>query len=235
MPTALPLINKKYHLFKSLSNANLICATSTRHSGNMSLVYGQTKDVLRNRKDFLGQLGIDYQDLVCAKQAHKSNVKYIKETDLGKGALVYGSSIPDTDAFITDKKNIPLAIFSADCLSIFLYDAKTPAMGLAHAGWQGTEQNIATRTVQLMQEKFNTPAHNLYISFGPAIRSCCYKVGEEFKDLIKLNKIQLLDSGVDERNIFDCKICTSCQNLDFFSYRKESNSCGRMMSVMLLR
>ena len=220
MPTALPL----------KSDLNVISAFSTRHQGNMSLVYGDTKDSLANRNYFLSNLDIGYRDLVCAKQVHGSCVRYAKEEDRGKGALSYDSSVTDTDALITDRKNLPLVIFTADCLSIFLYDPTTSAVGLVHAGWRSTRENIVTKTVQLMQQQFNSQTSNLYVGFGPAIRGCCYEV-----DLLGINKKQLLDLGVRETNIFDSNICTFCQNEDFFSYRKEGTACGRMIAVIMLK
>lgn len=229
---------------------DLICAFSQRPK-NMSLVFGYTSNSLLNRKEFLANLGIDYRDLVCAKQIHSNRVAYIYEKDKGRGALSYDSAISDTDAFITDKKNIPLAIFTADCLSIFLYDPKTASIGLVHAGWQSTKENISTKTVKLMQKEFNTKPQDLYVGFGPAIRDCCYEVGREFEDffscglklrnnnryldLAGINKKELLDLGVRQENIFDSGVCTSCQNNTFFSFRKEGKSCGRMMSVMMLK
>lgn len=236
---------------QSLSNIDLICAFSNRSLQNMSLSYGDTANSLENRKHFLGQLGLEYHDLVCAKQTHASKVMYAKEEDRGRGALSFESSIEDTEAFITDKRNLPLAIFTADCLSIFLFDSKTPAVGLIHAGWRSTKENIAAKTIVSMREKFNTAAKDLYASFGPCIRSCCYEVGSDFKeifpsgvdqkgsrfflDLIAINRQQLLSSGVKEQNLSDSEVCTSCQNEEFFSYRREGNKCGRMMSVMMLK
>ena len=244
------LKNKQYCLLEGFPNSALTCALSTRHFQNMSLFYGDTKDALINRQRFLGALGIDYLDLVCAKQIHSSQIRYAQEEDRGKGALSYDTAISDTDAFITNKRRLPLAIFTADCLSIFLYDPITAAIGLIHAGWRSTRENITAKTVQLMAEKFNTQAQDLYIGFGLAIRACCYEVDKEFGnlfayglterfnryylDLAGINKKQLLDLGIKEINISDSKICTSCQNDDFFSYRKEGSSCGRMMSVMML-
>jgi YfiH family protein len=245
------LKNKGYFSFENLPDLNLICAFSLRTFGNMSLLYGDIKNALNNRNNFLGCLGIDYKDLVCARQVHGSFIKYVQETDRGKGALSYDTAVANTDAFITDQKNLPLAIFTADCLSIFLYDTQNNSIGLIHAGWRSSQEKIVAKTIQLMQGKFNTQTKDLYIGFGPAIRSCCYEVGEDFKqlfsgeliqrnghyylDLLTINKIQLLDLGVKETNIFDSKICTSCQNKTFFSYRKDGKSCGRMMSVVMLK
>lgn len=229
----------------------LVYAFSSRASGNMSLFYGDTEDSLENRKTFLKDLGIDYRSLVCAQQVHASQSRFIQEVDKGRGALSYTTAIPGTDALITRERNLPLAVFTADCLSIFIYDRRTPAIGLVHAGWRGSRDHILGKTVKLMQEKFNSQVKDLSVSFGPAIGSCCYAVREDFsdfspRDLIKrnnryyldlprINKRQLLDSGVKEKNIFDPQICTSCRNGEFFSYRKEGKACGRMMSVMMLK
>jgi hypothetical protein len=217
----------------------------------MSLNYGDTSRALENRRLFLEAAGINYRDLVCAKQVHGDEVKFVNHQDKGRGALSYDNAITDADAFITNEKNLPLAVFTADCLSIFLYDPKDSAIGLVHAGWRGTQKNITAKTIKLMQQKFNTNPQDLYASFSPAIRGCCYEVGEEFKgffssgvverdnhyylDLVGLNKKQILDLKMQEANISDCGICTYCRNREFFSYRKEGDSCGRMMSVIMLK
>lgn len=245
------LNNNEYYLFQGFSNLNVACAFSTRHVNNMSLEYGDTRNALNNRKNFLSNLNIEHHKLVCAKQVHGGRVRYIRETDAGLGALSYDTAIDDTDAFVTDKKNIPLAIFTADCLTIFLYDPKTSGIGLVHAGWRSTKENIIPKTIELMEYKFNTNPLDLYVGFGPSIRECCYQVGKElneffpqdiirrsgryYLDLIKFNKRQLLDLGVKDTNIFDSNICTSCRNDMFFSYRKEGSRCGRIISVIMLR
>ncbi len=236
---------------RDLPNTDLICAFSNRRLDNMSLFYGNKANSLENRRIFLEQLGLDCRHLVCAKQVHSNRVRCVGEDDRGKGSLAYDSSIDDTDGFITDRKNVPLAVFTADCLSIFLYDNKTPAVGLVHAGWRSTKGNIAAETIKLMREEFGTRAQDLYVSFGPCIRSCCYEVGPDFRnlflqgivqknnryylDLIGINKQQLLGAGVEEENLSDSEVCTSCRNEEFFSFRKEGESCGRMMSVMMIR
>jgi YfiH family protein len=241
----------KYSPLGNLADGKLICAFSSRPFRNMSLFYGDTAESLDNRKNFLKPLGIDYRSLVCAKQIHANNIRHVKEKDKGRGALSYDTAIPDTDAFITDRKNLPLAIFTADCLSIFLYDPKTPAIGLVHAGWRSSKDHIAAGVLESMREKFSSRSKNIRVGFGPAIRSCCYEVGRDFRDyfsdglirkgsnyyldLVGVNKKELLDCGVDEKNIFDPEICTSCSGADFFSFRRQGNACGRMMSVAMLK
>jgi len=247
-----PVRNRKYYRFDNFPDLRLLCAFSTRFLGNTSLSYGDTAHSLENRKNLLKGLGIHYRDLVCAKQVHGSAARYIRQVDRGKGALSYDNAIADTDALVTDEKNVPLSIFTADCLSIFLYDSKTHAIGLVHAGWRSSKEEIAVKTVKLMQERFNTRPQDLCAGFGPAIRECCYEVqgecagifspehiiernGRHYLDLAGINKKQLLNSGVKDKNIFDSSICTACRNEEFFSFRKEGRDCGRMMSVMMLK
>lgn len=238
-----PLVN--------LGDSNLICAFSSRKDGNMSLSYGDASNSLANRESFLGGLGIDHRDLVCAKQIHASSIAYVTEEKKGSGALSYNTSLPATDSMVTDKRRLPLAMFTADCLSIFLYDAKTPFIGLIHAGWKGTRENVTAKTMQFIKKQFQTDMANFYVSLGPAIRSCCYVVDKSFSDffpfglekreefyyldLARINRQELLEAGVKEQNIFDSQICTSCQNQEFFSYRREGTSCGRMVSAVMLK
>ena len=235
----------------NLTDSMIVSAFSSRNHGNMSLSYGDTRYSLENRKNFLNNLDIDYRGLVCAKQIHASNIRYATEEDRGRGALTYDNSIKITDAFITDKQNVPLAVFTADCLSIFLFDPTIPAIGLIHAGWRSSKENITAKTIKQMQKLFNTKPSNLHIGFGPVIRSCCCEVAKDFidffpkcvserdgryyLDLVRVNKGAALDLGVKETNINDPKICTSCKNDEYFSYRKEGKSCGRLMSVMMLK
>lgn len=251
MSQSLLIKNSRNFLFSNLFGSEIVCGFSLRYSGNMSLCYADTKDSLQNRKVFLEDLGIDYQTLVCAQQQHGSRVKIVKKIDIGSGALSYATAIPDTDALVTSEKKLPLAVFTADCLSVFLYDSNHKSIGLVHAGWRSSKENIVVKTLKVMQEGFNTRTKDVYAAFGPVIRNCCYEVGQEFKyifpsdltekdgrlylDLIKINKKQLLDCAVKETNIFDLNLCTSCQSRDLFSFRKEGSSCGRMMSVIMLR
>lgn len=261
MPQNLLIKSSRNFLFNGLFDLEIVYGFSLRHSGNMSLYYSDTKDSprlsmqergsLENRRVFLEGLGIGYQTLVCAQQQHGSQVKIVNKSDVGCGALAYDTAISDTDALVTGEKNVPLAVFTADCLSVFIYDSNNKSIGLVHAGWRSTKENIAIKTLKVMEEGFNTSAKDVYAGFGPAIRSCCYEVGQDFKDifpsdlierngrlyldLVKINKKQLLDCGVKDTHIFDLNLCTSCHSRDLFSYRKVGSACGRMMSVMMLK
>jgi YfiH family protein len=228
----------------------LVCATSSKPL-NMSFVYGQTEGALLNRKFFLEGLGIEYRDLVCAKQVHGTEIRLASAADKGKGAEDYDTALEATDALLTDQRRLPLAIFTADCLSVFLFDPERPAIGLVHAGRRGSAKGITAKAIRLMQENYHSRPQELLIGFGPAIRDCCYEVGDNFRqifeyglkkkqnryylDLVSINKEQALAAGVKEGHICDSGICTSCRAEGFFSYRRQGPDCGRMMSVAMLK
>ena len=238
-------------LLRELSCPRAVFAFNSGLSNNMSFSHGDTSRSLANRKGFLEELGIDHRDLVCAKQVHGCGIRYATEADKGRGALARDTAFDDTDALITDRKAVPLAVFTADCLSVFLFDTLRPAIGVVHAGWRSTAKKIVVETLRAMRKHFNTDPDHVCAGFGPAIRGCCYEVGPDvstafpeavsakegrhYLDLAAANKRQLLEAGVGSSRIFDPGYCTSCESGRFFSYRKLGESCGRMMSVAMLK
>ncbi|MCX5711964.1 MAG: peptidoglycan editing factor PgeF [Candidatus Omnitrophica bacterium] len=228
----------------------LACSYSKKPH-NMSLCHGDTSQSLENRRKFLNSLDISYRDLVCAKQVHAGSMYSVSSVDKGRGALSHDTAIPGIDALITSQKGIPLGIFTADCLSVFMYEPKVQAAAIVHAGWRSTKELICKKTIKKMIDEFGIDPSRLLIGFGPAIRSCCYEVGEEFKkhfkhgvinkgdkyflDLAEINKKQLLDSGVRQDNITDCDICTACTDSAYFSFRKDGPDCGRIVSVIMIK
>ena len=172
------------------------------------------------------------------------------EENTGNGSLDYENAYMDTDGFITDRPGVPIAILTADCLSVFIYDPRRPAIAVLHAGWRSTEKNIVQTGVIRMQEEFDSRPQELLVGFGPSIRACCFEVEKDFKsnfafgllkrdgrifmDIALINQRQLLACGVRKTNIFDPQLCTFSDN-DFFSFRKEGKDAGRLISVMMLK
>jgi YfiH family protein len=234
-----------------MNNKCVVFDSSRKADGNMSFCYGDTAGSLKNRKKFLSVREIPWQNLVCAKQVHGDVVRVIGEGDCGRGALSYEDAFDDTDGFITDKKNIPLSIFTADCLPVFLYDPSTEAIGMIHAGWRSSQKNITAKAIALMCKVFSVDPSDLIMHMGPAIRSCCYQVGQEFTDyfpgsvasrggqcyldLACANRKQAHDAGVKAERITDDHHCTCCCQDDFFSFRRQGQESGRSLSVIMLR
>ncbi|MFH1097636.1 MAG: peptidoglycan editing factor PgeF [Candidatus Desantisbacteria bacterium] len=59
--------------------------------------------------------------------------------------------------------------------------------------------------------------------------------GKNLLNLSSLNKQQMLEAGVLEKNISVCEYCTAENNSLLYSYRMEGENAGRMMSVLSLR
>lgn len=194
--------------------------------------------------------------LKCEAQLTLSKVVNIRQVH-GKSIIVATAekykkddSIPQADAIITKEVDVPIAVRTADCLPIFIFDPKQKVIGIVHAGWRSSQKRIAEATLKKMKEKFKTRPEDVKVAFGPSLNSCCYEVTEEFLDyfpkaikrqngklyldLNLANRQQLVAVGVSPRNIFDCKTCTFCGK-NYFSYRKGKEKAGRMLSVIMLK
>lgn len=200
------------------------------------------------RNDFLKEIQIPVDSLRRVKQEHTGEVRIIeKDGDQADAA--------PADGMLTDRKDITLGILTADCVPVFLASMKVPVIGLIHAGWRGLKQEIIHNGIKKAVKHWELDPAQIKIAFGPAIRSCCYEVTEEFfgyfpkhyqkvksqtpqtvekgkVDLIAVAREQLLEAGIRTKNIFDSGLCTSCRNDTFFSARKEKGSKERILSVI---
>ncbi|MCM8778469.1 MAG: peptidoglycan editing factor PgeF [Candidatus Omnitrophica bacterium] len=197
----------------------------------------------KNYEYLCQKLGIERKDLILPEQRHSFHIEVI-DFNWKKKKFV-------ADALITQKPNIALAVLTADCFPVFLYEPIKKVIGIVHAGWRGTKAEILKKTIIKMQECFSINPGDLEIAFGPGIRECCYEVkddlreyffrhiqereGKLFLNLKSANFEQLQSSGIKRENIIDSEFCSLCQNRDFFSFRKEGENSGRTVSVIMLR
>lgn len=156
------------------------------------------------------------------------------------------------DALIADCPGKSIGVRTADCVPILALDSRSRAIAAVHAGWRGTAEEVAARTVECMRAEFQINPADLYVAIGPCIRGCCYEVGADVAsrlaaqfpewaaedvgtrkvDLVEANRRQLQKSGVSAERIFDCCLCTACEAAQFFSYRREPANPGRMISAI---
>ena len=73
----------------------------------------------------------------------------VTEADCGKG-LYRERDYDSADGLVTNCPGIPLAIFSADCIPVLLYDPVGRAIAAVHSGWRGTSLGIAPKAVAKM-------------------------------------------------------------------------------------
>lgn len=222
--------------------------------GNLAFhVQDDPDNVLHNRKRLAEMNEVSLHTITCAVQTHGSNIVEVSEENIGSGATSFSTSIPDTDGLITKRSGAMLTLFYADCVPLFFLDPDHQAIGVAHAGWRGTVQNIAGKMVNELQNKYGSKPQRLLAAIGPSIGPCCYQVDDQVLsavqtclphrweevvtddgpghyrlDLKKLNQILLEDAGILSTNIEISQYCTSCHSQYFFSHRKEGSKAGRM-------
>ena len=84
------------------------------------------------------------------------------------------------DAVITDQKKIPIAVLTADCVPILLYDNKKNIVAAIHAGWKGAFKGIVNKVIDFMLKK-GCEEKNIFAAIGPCIGKASYNVKEDFK------------------------------------------------------
>ncbi|MBN2058740.1 MAG: polyphenol oxidase family protein [Candidatus Saganbacteria bacterium] len=175
-----------------------------------------------NRHESLAQacqkIGAKESALVSAEQVHADRIAFVTAKHLGQ-------RIPGVDALITNEKNVPLVIRTADCAPVLIHDSKTGILALVHAGRKGTELAITAKTIA----RIDADPKNLVIKIGPCIGKCCYPM-----DIRAENLKQLARVGVLSENIEVAPDCTCCNNDTYFSYRGDGPATGRMFLVASL-
>jgi YfiH family protein len=216
--------------------------------------------VLDNRATVAQLLGFEPEEFTIARQVHGSHVAVVGSEDRGRGAVVEGDALPDTDAMITRAPDTPLAVLVADCVAVSLYDPGHNAIGVAHAGWAGTCDRIVQKTIEEMTAEFGTRPGEVVAGISPSIGSCHYPVGKNVidafenafapheittflrmtgsehavLDLWACNERQLIEVGVRNENIETAGVCSSCQNDLFYSHRAENGETGRFAGIITL-
>ena len=211
--------------------------------------------VVDNRRLLAGSLATPLEAWTYGEQVHGARVQTVEPAHRGRGTLEQTDAFPEADAFITADRGIMMAALFADCVPLYFIDPAHQAVGLAHAGWKGTVQQIARRTAEAMTQTFGTRPAELYAAIGPSIGACCYEVddrvtgsvtaqtglqGEPFfrpspvnpgkfmLNLQEINRKIMIEAGILPQHIEMTNLCTSCAVSQFFSHRKENGRTGRM-------
>lgn len=210
---------------------------------NLSYSVDDNKEIVdSNRALFFNELGLNEKMVSYQKQVHEDKISTVSS---------FGSC-GESDALITRKKNLGLAISSADCPAIFIYDPKEKVIAAVHSGWRGTEKKILIKTIQKLIDDFNSDSSNLVCYIGPSITQKNYEVGEEVaelfnKEFVSTNKNKfyldvaganykmLIEEGVKRINIQVSGFCTyEYENL-LHSYRRYGQKSGRALGVIAMK
>ena len=165
---------------------------------------------------------------------------------------------PKADAVITNQKNLPIAVLTADCVPILIYDNKKRIVAAIHAGWKGAFKGIIDKVIKFMVKK-GCSLKNITAVIGPSISVKNYEVKDDFmKKFIKKDKKSLKYFKIENNKLyFDLSqyvysqiLQNKIKNIDtikldtfdiknkFFSARRalslKQNDYGRNISIIML-
>lgn len=201
---------------------------------------------------------LDAGELVFAHQTHGAGVLvYAKaesaeaENAEGENAERESTDSPESaaqgDAMVTDLPKTALAIQTADCQAVLLYDPVRHVAANVHSGWRGSVANIVGKTVGVMADRFGCDPAHISAGIGPSLGPCCaefvnyrdelpegflrYKDGAARFDFWQATCDQLAQAGLRPKNVASSGICSRCNPHLFYSYRKEGRT-GRFSTVI---
>jgi len=210
---------------------------------NLSYSVDDAKEIVDSNKAlFFNELGLNEKIVSYQKQVHEDKINTVSS---------FGSC-GESDALITRKKNLGLAISSADCPAIFIYDPKEKVIAAVHSGWRGTEKKILRKTIQKLKTDFNSDPSNLICYIGPSISQRNYEVKDDVatkfdKEFVYINKNKfylnvsganykmLIDEGINEANIQVSGLCTYEYEKLLHSYRRDGQKSGRALGVIAMK
>lgn len=227
----------------------------TSHLGVKAFTSDRSVDFFKNFKDGFGLNddqrqalvvgGIAQADkLIFPKQVHGDVIWNVTEKDMpARGTF-------EADALVTNVVGLPIAIRTADCLPLLMMDPVKRVVAAVHAGWKSSYLKIASKTVEFMAKEYGSKSFDIRAAVGPCIRKASYQVGEDFRaffpedvhlmedglhlDLVGANIRQLLKVGIAPEHISDCGLCTFVDSERFFSFRREAECSGRLLSALVL-
>ena len=257
--------------FESPAFESVTTFVTTRHNscgdaqlyGNFNLGLYCGDDTVRveaNLQQLCTALGIARAQLYYPHQVHGHRVLTIDSDFVALPNNEQLDALDGVDAIITNVPGIAIAVTTADCVPVILYDPEHRAIAAIHAGWRGTAQEIVHHTIERMQQQFGTCAAHIHAAIGPCIGIDAYEVGDEVIDAMRnggfdiksitirnaqsgkthidlaaANADLLLRCGVDLMNIEVCGICTHRNSQDFYSVRALGNTTGRFLTGVMMK
>jgi len=178
------------------------------------------------------------QSVAMGEQIHDARIAKVPPLDSPR---VFSG----VDGLITREPHQPLAIFTADCIPLFLRTRDAQVVGILHAGWRGVQSRILGKAVDFLKREWAVPCDEINMWAGPSIGPCCFEVkwdvarhfpntrrkrGERWTvDLWKALQSQARGLGV--RWTGQRPPCTR-HTPDFYSYRRDATE-KRQVSLIL--
>jgi hypothetical protein len=162
--------------------------------------------------------------------------------------------IEEADAVASDVPGVAACVSVADCVPVLLADPRSGAVAAVHAGWRGTIAGAAAAGVRVLVERYGARPGEMLAAIGPAIGPCCFEVSREVAerfrdalgstvatprnhgarvDLWRANELLLRREGLARKRVETLGRCTSCEDVTFFSHRRDEGRTGRQVAFIV--
>ena len=194
-------------------------------------------------------MAVERSSLILMHQTHSNKVIEIKKNNYRKKIVA--------DAMVTKIKGFAIAVVTADCVPIIIYDLNNKIIGCIHAGWKGAFTEIIENTIKKIK-KLNSN-NKIYASVGPCIGKKNYEVDlkfyKKFVSKSRRNKIYFSNKNKTKKlfnlrkfvtdKLVNLKVKvdqinrdTFAEKTNFFSYRRscklKQTDYGRCISAVRL-
>lgn len=208
---------------------------------------------INNYKKLCQLLNLEFNNSIRADLDHTDKVKIIEHIEKANFDITDNKY----DGLITNSSNINLITTSADCITFLIYDPVNKVIANIHSGWKGTLKQIVIKSIRKMHDEFNSNYKDIIVCICPSIRKCHFEVDYDvynllkkeyyyediyeqkgnkwYIDTIKINKILLLELGVQDNNIIDSNICTVCNGDIINSYRAHKDKFKLNAGIISLK
>mgnify|MGYP001214262828 CR=1 FL=1 len=142
----------------------------------------ETNKIRKNLKIVKNKINKKAKNIFLVHQIHSNKFVFIdKNFTLNKKKI-------EADAIITNQPNLPIAVLTADCVPLLLYDKKQNIVAAIHAGWKGAFKDIVIKVINFMLKK-GCKKNDITVAVGPCISQVNYNVREDLKKkFLKKNK-----------------------------------------------
>jgi polyphenol oxidase len=211
----------------------------------------KTLNVKKNLEIVRKKIDNKAKNIFLVHQIHSNKLIYIDQKYKKKMK-------PKADAIITNQKYLPIAVLTADCAPVLIYESKLNMIAAIHAGWRGAYKGIINKVIKFMVKK-GCKLKDMTAVIGPSISAKNYEVKEDFKkkfikkDIKNLKYFKIIKrklyfnlskyiySSIRNNNIKSIetiKIDTFNIKNKFFSARRalklKHNDYGRNISIIML-
>ena len=134
----------------------------------------QKNKVRANLRIVKNKISKNSKNIFLLHQVHSNNFIFIDQKfRLNKKKI-------KADALITNQKNLPIAVLTADCVPVLLYEEKKNIIAAIHVGWKGAIKEIIKKVISFMLKK-GCKRNCITAAIGPCIRQRSYNVKDDFK------------------------------------------------------